>query len=91
MIKGVLFDMDGVLVDSEEFICRAAVLMFKEKGLEVQAEDFIPFVGMGEDRYLGGVAEKYNFVIEIEEIKSRTYEIYGNIIFECTVISCNVL
>ena len=80
MIKGVLFDMDGVLVDSEEFICRAAVLMFKEKGLEVQAEDFIPFVGMGEDRYLGGVAEKYNFVIEIEEIKSRTYEIYGNII-----------
>ena len=80
MIKAVLFDMDGVLVDSEEFICRAAVLMFKEKGLEVQAEDFIPFVGMGENRYLGGVAEKYNFPVEIEEIKTRTYEIYGNII-----------
>ncbi|MCD6598727.1 MAG: HAD-IA family hydrolase [Bacteroidales bacterium] len=80
MIKAVLFDMDGVLVDSEEFICRAAVLMFKEKGLVVQAEDFIPFVGMGENRYLGGVAEKYNFPVEIEEIKTRTYEIYGNII-----------
>ena len=80
MIKGVLFDMDGVLVDSEEYICKAAIMMFKEKGLEVQPEDFIPFVGTGENRYLGGVAEKYSFPVDIDEIKDRTYEIYGNII-----------
>ncbi len=80
MIKAVLFDMDGVLVDSEAFICQAAVLMFKEKGLEVQPEDFIPFVGTGENRYLGGVAEKYSFPVDIDEIKDRTYKIYGNII-----------
>ena len=35
MIQAVLFDMDGVLVDSEKFICKAAILMFKEKGLLV--------------------------------------------------------
>ena len=80
MIKGVLFDMDGVLVDSEEFICKAAIMMFKEKGLIVQPEDFIPFVGTGENRYLGGVAEKYHFPIDIENAKARTYEIYGEII-----------
>ncbi len=80
MIKGVLFDMDGVLVDSEEYICKAAVMMFKEKGLEVQPEDFIPYVGTGENRYLGGVAEKYSFPVDIDEIKDRTYEIYGQII-----------
>jgi len=33
MIKGVLFDMDGVLVDSEQFICEAAISMFSELGL----------------------------------------------------------
>ena len=32
MFKAVLFDMDGVLVDSEEYICKAAVEMFREKG-----------------------------------------------------------
>jgi HAD superfamily hydrolase (TIGR01509 family) len=80
MIKGVLFDMDGVLVDSEAYICKAAILMFKEKRLEVQPEDFLPFVGAGENRYLGGVAEKYNFPVDIDEIKARTYEIYGEII-----------
>ncbi|MDA3958651.1 HAD family phosphatase [Oceanispirochaeta sp.] len=81
MIKAVLFDMDGVLADSEEFICEAAMKMFEEKGLIVKPEDFLPFVGAGEDRYLGGVAEAYNFELaSIDEAKARTYAIYGEII-----------
>jgi len=77
---GVIFDMDGVLVDSEQFICRAACRMFKELGLTVQPEDFLPFVGMGENRYIGGVAEKYKFSIDIDIVKKRTYDIYLEII-----------
>ncbi len=79
MLKGVLFDVDGVLVDTEELIARASVEMFREKGLEVQPEDFVPFVGTGEIRYLGGVAEKYNFPIDVMEAKKRVYEIYEEI------------
>ncbi|HOW66263.1 MAG TPA: HAD-IA family hydrolase [Candidatus Paceibacterota bacterium] len=75
-IQAVLFDMDGVLTDSEPLICEAAVRMFQEQGLPVQPEDFLPFVGTGEDRYLGGVAEKYGFKIHLAESKKRTYEIY---------------
>jgi len=80
MIKGVLFDMDGVLVDSEEFMCKAAIEMFRELGLTVSAKDFIPFVGMGENKYLGGVAEKYNLDADIEKIKARAYEIFEIIV-----------
>ncbi|MFA6126815.1 MAG: HAD-IA family hydrolase [Bacteroidales bacterium] len=79
MIKGVLFDMDGVLVDSEEFMCEAAIRMFSEKGLSVKKEDFDPFVGMGENRYLGGVAEKYGCDFDLEKDKARAYEIYAEI------------
>lgn len=77
---GVIFDMDGVLVDSEEFICKAAMAMFAEHGLTVRPEDFLPFVGAGENRYIGGVAEKYDFACDIERDKRRTYDIYLDII-----------
>ena len=49
-IQAVLFDMDGVLTDSEPLITAAVVAMFQEKGLAVQPEDFRPFVGMGDDQ-----------------------------------------
>ena len=35
-IKAVLFDMDGVLVDSEAYICGAGVEMFREKGYKLE-------------------------------------------------------
>ncbi len=80
MLKAVLFDMDGVLVDSEEYICLAAIEMFREKGLEVKPEDFLPFVGAGENRYIGGVADKYNHPLNLAQDKARTYEIYSGIV-----------
>ena len=75
-IEAVIFDMDGVLTDSEPLINEAAVAMFQEKGLAVQPEDFRPFVGTAEDRYIGGVAEKYDFPVDLPSAKKRTYEIY---------------
>jgi len=80
MIKGVLFDMDGVLVDSEYYICNAAIMMFKELGIIASPEDFKPFTGMGENRYIGGVADNYGIIIDIEKVKARTYEIYQEIV-----------
>ena len=80
MKKAIIFDMDGVLCDSEPFICKAAIMMFSELGLNVMEEDFLPFVGAGENRYIGGVAERYSFPVDIETVKARTYEIYCEII-----------
>ena len=57
MIRAVLLDMDGVLVDSEPFILKAAMMMFEELGFTVHPADFAPFVGSGENRYIGGVAK----------------------------------
>ncbi len=75
-IRAVIFDMDGVLTDSEPLINQAAIAMFREKGLRVEPEDFRPFVGAGEDRYIGGVAERHGFPLDLAAAKRRTYEIY---------------
>lgn len=75
-IQAVVFDMDGVLTDSEPLICAAAMAMFREHGVTAQPEDFVPFVGTGEDRYIGGVAERHGVTLDLQEAKRRTYEIY---------------
>ena len=79
-IRAVIFDMDGVLVDSEALINSAAIAMFREKGLAVQSDDLLPFVGAGEDRYIGGVAEHYDFSLDLPAAKRRTYEIYLDLV-----------
>jgi HAD superfamily hydrolase (TIGR01509 family) len=80
ILRGVIFDMDGVLVDTEAWICRAATAMFAEHGLAVRPADFLPFVGAGENRYIGGVAEKYGLALDLERDKARTYELYAELV-----------
>ncbi len=75
-MQAAIFDMDGVLADSEPLICAAACEMFRERGVTVVSEDFLPFVGMGENRFIGGVAEKYGVALDIVHAKARTYELY---------------
>jgi beta-phosphoglucomutase len=78
--RAVIFDMDGVLTDSEPLINEAAIAMFGELGLEVTPDDFVPFIGTGEDRYLSGVAEKHGFSMHLASAKKRTYEIYLSLV-----------
>lgn len=79
-IRAVIFDMDGVLTDSEPLINAAAIAMFRERGVIVQPADFHPFIGTGENRYLGGVAEKYGVALDLEAAKRRTYQIYLDLV-----------
>jgi beta-phosphoglucomutase-like phosphatase (HAD superfamily) len=80
--KAVIFDMDGVIADSEWFIAEASRIMFKEThGVDISHEDSVPFIGQGENRFLGGVAEKYKITdLDIERDKERTYAIYGELV-----------
>jgi HAD superfamily hydrolase (TIGR01509 family) len=80
-IQGVIFDMDGVLCDSEPFLYFAArEMFFRRYGVKVLREDFAPFVGTGENRYLGGVAETYGISLQLPDDKSLTYDIYLDLI-----------
>ncbi len=79
-LRGVILDMDGVLVDSEPLIKEAGCRMFAEKGVQVLPDDFNPFIGTGENHLLGGVAEKYGVTLDIEKDKARTYQLYLELI-----------
>ncbi len=78
--ESVIFDMDGVLADSEPLICAAAMEMFRRRGVVVREEDFLPFVGAGENRYIGGVAERHGVELDLAAAKAETYAIYLSLV-----------
>ena len=77
----VIFDMDGVLCDSEPFIAAAAAEMLRRRyGIGATREDFLPFVGAGEDRFLSGAAARHGVTVDLAIDKPLTYEIYLELI-----------
>lgn len=75
-INSILFDMDGVLVHSEDTIRNCCIEALSKFGITAKHSDFIPFTGMGEERFIGGVAEKYGKVYD-SKMKDLAYKLYG--------------
>ena len=80
-MKAVLFDMDGVLVNSEPVIIEASLRTLRKYGVEAKETDFKEFTGMGDDLFIGGVARKYGVEYD-PKMKAEAYEVYFEIIDE---------
>lgn len=76
MIKSVIFDMDGVLVNSEEAGTHICVEVLRKRGIPAEYDDFKEFTGMGDDRFLAGVCEKHGFAYDVA-MKQELYDIYS--------------
>jgi len=74
--KAILFDMDGVLIESEWLMRETSILSLAEHGVHAKHEDFLEFTGCGEDRFISGVAEKYGLAYD-PSMKERAYDFYG--------------
>lgn len=74
--KAVLFDMDGVLIESEFLMRASAIQALADYGIAASHEDFYEFTGMGEDRFVGGVAEKHGHTY-VTAMKDLAYDYYG--------------
>ena len=81
--KAILFDMDGVLIESEWLMRDTAIQSLAEHGVQAKHEDFLEFTGCGEDRFIGGVAEKYGLTYTFA-MKERAYDFFGERVLEET-------
>lgn len=79
-LRGILLDMDGVLVDSEPILRDAVCRLFAEKGVKVGPEDGQPFLGTGEDHLLEGVAAELGVTLNLPRDLDRLYALYLELI-----------
>lgn len=80
-LAGVIFDMDGVLCDSEPFILAAAQTHLRRRyGIEVPAEDFTAWIGAGDDAFVGEPARQHGVEPELPADKEATYDCYDELI-----------
>ena len=78
---GLIFDVDGVLADTETCIAQATIEMFRELyGVELTPEDFRPFIGAGAVRYTEGPAEALGISIDLERALATRHDNFVRII-----------
>ena len=80
MIKNIIFDFDGVLVDSEILVARAFAKYMQNLGIKVDEKEFANLAGKKTVEVINILSEKYsitdtqNFFNNIMEIASNIYK-----------------
>lgn len=82
MIKGVIFDMDGVLVDNSDIHVEAFMIFCKRHGLEIKAEDLKGLFGMGNDEIMPEVFHRAMTIEEIARYADEKEQVYREIFAE---------
>ena len=75
-LKYIIFDMDGVLVDSAPITRKAARIALSEIGISAQAIDFTQYAGTGEKNFITGPCHDFNKAELTEIAIARFYEIF---------------
>lgn len=68
MLKAVLFDMDGVIVDSEPLHAEAVILTLKEFNLDVDEDYFSQFIGSTNLYMWEVIIKEYNLNATVDQL-----------------------
>ena len=80
MIKNIIFDFDGVLVDSEILVAKAFVKYMKNFGIELDEKEFANFAGKKTVQVIDILSQKYSikdqqkFSTDIKDISLNIYK-----------------
>lgn len=84
MIKGVIFDMDGVLVDNRDVHIEAFRRLFTKYGLVFDREKFMPCFGMTNDQIFKWQAPELLERFDIEQLSQEKEGLYRTL-FETAI------
>ncbi len=78
----VIFDMDGVLVDSEPVIMRAAAEALAAEGIQAGYADFEPYIGAGEEKFITGPGRRAGKAEQIGAMMEMMYALYDKYVYQ---------
>lgn len=73
-VKAIIFDMDGVLVDSEPFHIEIEKRMFRKMGLDVSDKEHAGYMGTATDVMWRSIIEKRNLALDVDELTRLTVQ-----------------
>ncbi|WP_226163178.1 HAD family hydrolase [Hymenobacter terricola] len=77
MISTVIFDMDGVIIDTEPIHHHAFFTQFAELGIAVTAAEYATFLGQSTRNVFQHLKQKYNLPQDVETLLLRKRELFN--------------
>ena len=78
----ILFDMDGVLINSEPVIIQAATRALAEVGITATREFFEPFIGAGEEFFIIGPCKDAGIPEKTGAVMAAMYQNYNDAVYQ---------
>ena len=76
MIQTVIFDMDGVIIDSEPVYFKIDKQMFEELNIAVSFEEHCTYVGTSSQNMWDAIIKKHGIPDHPEELMRKEYDLY---------------
>jgi beta-phosphoglucomutase len=80
VIKGVIFDMDGVLADSEPLHARAWVIVLGRYGIQVDERWFDRWIGIPNTETADEIVELYAMAVTARQLVDERQEVYLDLV-----------
>ncbi len=80
MIKAIIFDMDGLMIDSEPFHLQAINIVINKLGYHLYRKDCKEYIGLSDKDTFQKIIKRFNLSIAVKELVNQKNIAYRKIL-----------